>query len=87
MSDEFELPVNYKGNAMNFPASLVTYGYSYKIQVDVHGIMISYERDDEGRFRAVLSNSDLSAEKHIDRALVAVVGEKLEALFDDERIQ
>ena len=85
MPDDFDIPVTYKGKEHSFPASLVSTGYSYKIQVDVFGKTISYEPDEERNFRALINNADLDQQDRIDKSLIKEIGETLEAIFKDEK--
>lgn len=53
MDEEFDLPVEYQGREILFPAQLVRRGYGYKIHVMVDGQEIVFEPDEERNFRAV----------------------------------
>ncbi len=55
-------------------------GDNYKISVDVSDIEIQYEKDDEGKFRAVV-NSEKLAGKNIDGELLEAIGEGLETVL------
>lgn len=83
MSDQFEIPVFYKGKDLLFTGMLISTGFTYKIQVDIDGVMINFERDDENNFRAVLHQSQLLQADKIDKALVKEIGETLQQLFAD----
>jgi len=58
MDEDFELPVHYNGKELHFPARLIRYGYSYRIEVEVDGVVVSYEKDEERNWRALAENSD-----------------------------
>lgn len=62
MEENFELPVMHNGKELAFAAKLVQYGYSYKIEVDVDGIIVSFERDDSGKWRGLVDTSLQSKE-------------------------
>ena len=81
MDDSFEIPVTYKGLDYLFPASLITSGYTYKIQADVFGQLISFEPDEERNFRAVISMKDLQDQGKIDKELLREIAQALESIF------
>ena len=83
MSDQFEIPVFYKGKNLLFNGMLISTGFTFKIQVEMDEIIINFERDDENNFRAVLHPSQLLQADKIDKALVKEIGETLQQLFAD----
>jgi len=78
MEDGFEIPVTYKGHEHLFPASLMTVGYTYKIQVDVFGTMVSFEPDEERNFRAVVNMEEFHMVDKIDKVLIQEIAQALE---------
>ena len=78
----FDLPVQYKGKELLFPASLVSFGYSYQIRVDIEVEIIIFERDEESNLRAVLPFDTGSTKKSIDPDLIAEVAAALKLAFD-----
>ena len=63
MEEGFELPVTVNNTEYSFPARLLNYGYSYKLEVDFDGTNIVFEPDEERNWRALISNEDLAANK------------------------
>jgi hypothetical protein len=59
MQEPFDLPVNYKGQELFFPAQLQQSRYTYRFAVDVYGQEIFFERDDEGGYRALADPEQL----------------------------
>ncbi len=57
MFDLFDLPVEYKGKEMLFPAELLPMGFRHKIKVNVDGTDILFEPDEERNYRAVIAAS------------------------------
>ena len=47
MENQFELPVQYKGEQLMLKASLLITGYTHKFKVDVNGRSIIFEPDEE----------------------------------------
>jgi hypothetical protein len=70
MDDDFVIPVSYKGKELHFPARLLHFGYSYKIEVDVYETAVYFERDEEREWRVLVTPEDLETNKKIDRALI-----------------
>ena len=85
MPDEFEIPVNYKGEELFFAASLISAGYSYKIIVEISGTKITYEPDEQRNFRALVQPSDVQNEDQIDKNLVGEVGKTLQSIFGNNQ--
>jgi hypothetical protein len=83
MDNFFEIPVTCQSGEFNFPAELIPYAYSYKIEVDVFGKIISFEPDEEQNFRGLISPDDFNDTDHIDKALLEAIASKLSLLFKD----
>jgi len=47
MDEPFDLPVNYKGDALLFPAQLKQHGYTHRFIVNVYGQDVYFEPDEE----------------------------------------
>ncbi len=54
MDESFEIPVDYKGEKLLFKAVLITYGYSYKLEVEIFHQKVFLEPDEETSFRVVI---------------------------------
>jgi hypothetical protein len=80
MENSFEIPITYKGRGMSFSASLISSGYTYKIMVDLYGKIISFERDEERNFRAVLNWDELNQTDNIDKDLLKVLAEAIQSI-------
>jgi len=83
MEHTFEVPVTYLQQQFNLPAELVTYGYSYKIEVDVFGTIVSFERDEEQHFRAVKNYADMDLPDTVKKELLDAITQQLTLLFKD----
>ena len=51
----FNLHVHYQDKDLIFPAQFLRTGYSYKIQVEVNGVIIDFEPDEERNWRALVA--------------------------------
>ena len=80
MEEGFELPVMYKGKEILFPAKLLKLGYIYKIEVDIDGVLVHFEKDDERNWRAILVDPTLNFEKSIKKELINEVIASIELL-------
>lgn len=45
--DTIEVPVTYKNKNLIFNADFLQTGYSYKFEVDVNGVKVYFEPDEE----------------------------------------
>jgi hypothetical protein len=76
--EEFELPVNVNGKEYLLPSKLVQFGYTYRIEVDVNGTLVNFERDEERYWRALI---DPQTEKsNINSGLVNAIIQVLDSL-------
>jgi hypothetical protein len=81
MDNSFELPINLNGKAYLFPASLITYGYSYKIAVNAFDTIINFEPDEEGNYRALVDPEEIKHNKDITRELLQAIAETLQEVL------
>ena len=54
MDDDHEVPVTYKNQELIFYANFIQFGYSYKFEVDVNGVIAFFEPDEERNLRAII---------------------------------
>jgi hypothetical protein len=80
MTDDFQLPITYKGKELSYPARLLHFGYVYKFEVEVEATIIQFERDDSGDWRALLSPHDLEQNKTIDKELMQALIESIKQI-------
>lgn len=73
MSDRFQIPVVYIGEEVLFNAELINYGYFYKIQVDLYGTIVLFERDDENNFRAIMPYEEIGKNVIVDLELLKCI--------------
>ena len=81
MDDDLEVLVTYKNQELIFYAKFIQFGYSYKFEVDVDGILIFFEPDEERNFRAMIDPAiDLGNHK-IDKELIQFIAEAIVAML------
>ena len=51
MEEIIEIPVDYKGQERVFVGVIVSTGYNYLIKVDVDGLSVTFEPDEERQYR------------------------------------
>jgi hypothetical protein len=78
MDEGFELPVLYKGRELLFPARLVVLGYIYKIEVNVNGQVVFFEKDEERNWRVLVEPSDSAPPHKMDIELLKAIGDAIE---------
>jgi hypothetical protein len=81
MPESFELPVDHDGKEMNFPAELLTTGFSHRIKVTVEGTDIIFEPDEEKNYRATVADADRDKIGRLKRGLLQAISETLHELF------
>ena len=81
MDNDFEVSVTYKNQEIRFPATFIPFGYSYKFEVDVNGITVFFEPDEERSFRAIVDPSMENAHHKMNVELIQLIAETLEDLF------
>ncbi len=81
MMDLSELPVEYKGEEILFPAELLPMGFTHKIKVTIKGTEILFEPDEERNYRAMITDLEKFNNPHIDKELLQEICKTLDLLF------
>jgi hypothetical protein len=81
MSEQFELPVSFKGEKWMLPAEFMNMGYTHRIKITVNGITLLFEPDEEKNYRAILDNTEKDGLKAPDREFIKKISETLHSLF------
>ena len=81
MDDLFELPVSFNNTELNFPARILNYGYSYKLEVDIDGTKLLFEPDEETNWRALIAYEELTANKKINVRLLQAIAWSIEEVL------
>jgi len=76
------LPVTYNGEEYEFSFRIQRFGYTYRIEVEIHGANVYFERDEEGNWRAILGYEDLMAGKKADKGLIEAVAMVLDEIAE-----
>jgi len=81
MPESFELPVDFEGGELSFPAELITTGFTHKIKVTIEGINIFFEPDEEKNYRATAADADRDKAGRLNKRLLQAISETLHELF------
>ena len=81
MDNQFEILIVYKEKELFFIGTLITYGYAYKIEVEINGEKVFFERDDENNFRALSDYENPNTLKVMDVLLLQLLSEKIYQLL------
>jgi hypothetical protein len=73
MNEPFIIPVTYQGKEHEFKARFERWGYTHRIAVLIEEVTITFEPDEEGRYRAL-------AAQPMDIGLLQTIANKLAAL-------
>jgi hypothetical protein len=81
--DIFLLPVPYKGEELELESKLLTMGYVHRFEVNISGIPVLFEPDEEGSYRALVSPEQVEAKgSPLKYELLQAVAGRLAALHD-----
>lgn len=61
MDDVFLLPVTYKGEELELETQLRPWGYTYRFEVQVNGVPVQFEPDEERNYRALIAPEQVEA--------------------------
>lgn len=81
MDERFLLSVTYKGEVLKYDAEMRYYGYVHKVAVDVDGLMVMFEPDEEGNYRALVTPEQMnSKDNKLETGLLQAIAQKLETM-------
>jgi hypothetical protein len=81
MGESFTLVVNYKSKEYQLKSELRVFGYTHKIAIDLKGVEILFEPDEEHNYRAVIPDYE-GQKTEIDIGLIQAITKGLEAAFN-----
>ena len=81
MNESFELPVVFNNKEMLLPAQLHQYGYSFKIEVEVNGVAVFLERDEERNWRAMVEPSGVEMNSSLSKELLEAILTSIEQVL------
>ena len=79
MNEDFDFQVTHDKKEQHFTGRLLSWGYSYKIEVEVLGIVVTFEPDEERNLRAMTDPSQKGS-LSLDPSLMQAIARALENL-------
>ena len=80
MEEEFEIPVVYRNQQLNFKAKhLILGSYTQKIQVIVNDVEVLFEVDEDRSYRAYIDPTNKEAIDNADKQLLEAIIKVLES--------
>ena len=81
MDDLLVLPVEYRGESLEFETRIFSYGYTYRVEVDIDGFKVLFEPDEERNYRAISSTEQIDKNETLpDKGLLQAIALQLQAL-------
>jgi hypothetical protein len=77
MNETIMLPVEYLGEIIELPLTIVTLGYTYQLHIKVQERNLIFEKDDEGEYRVIDMAGSSDA---VSKSLVTAILETLQNL-------
>ena len=81
MNEPFDIPVLYQGEELYFPAKLLQLGYTHHFRVDVYGIDVLFEPDEDRVYRAIIEPSQLQSSK-VEVELLKAISKAIDAIVN-----
>ncbi len=82
MEESLEIPVTYRGEELSFPCRVVRTGYGYVFQVEVAGLPVTFEPDEEGNYRAAVGAAPEREARRLDAGLLKAIAGVIESLLN-----
>lgn len=80
MDEMFQLPVTYNAKELSFQTKMVRTGFGVKFEVDINGLPVWFEPDEEQCYRALIDSS-LAKDNKLDLNLLKEIASTLEFLM------
>ena len=80
MADSFNLPVEFNGKELTYPAQIMRYGFTHKVHVMIDDVLVVFEPDEERNYRATV---DPATAPNIGKALLEEISTTLQFLLND----
>lgn len=77
MENAFTIQIEFDGEQMIFDAKLDTIGFVHKIYINVSGVNVAFEPDEERSYRAIVKPAQISSLTEKDKQIISAIGEEL----------
>lgn len=81
MDESFIIPVSYMGKKCEYEGRLRLLGYLHKIEMDIEGVLVIFEPDEERHYRAIVSHEQMEKSKELSAGLLEAVANQLNSLL------
>lgn len=81
MEETFIIDVHYLEEELEFEGQLHITGYQHKIEIDVDGVPVFFEPDEERNYRALVSMEQMSTHKKLNPELLQAIAQRLDSLL------
>jgi hypothetical protein len=82
MEEEFEITITYEHKEIPVILKLMPAGYTFKFVALINEIEVTYEPDEDRNYRAMITAGIPDKLTTKDRAIINLIGEKLNTLRD-----
>lgn len=80
MENTFIIEIRHNDAPLIFDARLDTIGFVHKIHINVSGIDVTFEPDEERNYRAMVAPAQIGSLKESDKHIIAAIGAELDNL-------
>jgi hypothetical protein len=80
MDEPFILELIFQNKTYELETGFQRYGYIYRIAVTIDGLTVLFEPDEEGNYRALVSQEQIEKNKTLSVGLLQTIAQKLENL-------
>jgi hypothetical protein len=81
MDEPFLIPVSYMGKELEYEGRLRIMGYLHKIEINIDGIPVMFEPDEERNYRALVNHEQIDKSKHLSAGLLETIATQLNSLL------
>lgn len=80
MENNFIIEIEAGKEKLIFDARLDTIGFVHRVLINVSGIDVIFEPDEERNYRAIINSNSVNKITEADKQIIILLGEKLESL-------
>lgn len=80
MENNFIIEIEIGREKLIFDARLDTIGFVHRVLINVSGIDVIFEPDEERNYRAIIHSNSVNKITDADKQIIIFLGEKLESL-------
>jgi hypothetical protein len=79
MDDLIIIPITYLGKELEFEGKFYPYGFIHRIELNLNGIIVFFEPDEERNYRALIAPEHSEKSRSLDTGLLAAIAAQLKA--------